>query len=52
MVMTTRVMAMAMMMFPMVMVLVMVILVREELRQVGWLYQGQHRSFHRPRALY
>jgi uncharacterized membrane protein len=44
-------MAMVMaMMIAMVMVLVMVITVLEALRQVGWLRQSQHRSFHRLRA--
>jgi hypothetical protein len=44
-------MAMVMvMMIAMVMVLVMVITVLEALRQVGWLRQHQHRSFHRLRA--
>jgi hypothetical protein len=44
-------MAMVMaMMIAMVMVLVMVITVLEALRQVGWLRQRQHRSFHRLRA--
>jgi hypothetical protein len=38
------------MMMAMVMVLVMVNTVREALRQVGWLRQRQHRSFHRLRA--
>jgi len=41
-------MVMAMMMIlAMVMVLVMVITVLDALRQVGWLHQRQHRSFHR-----
>ena len=43
-------MVMAMIMIAMVMVLVMVITVLEALRQVGWLRQCQHRSFHRLRA--
>jgi hypothetical protein len=43
-------MVMAMMMIAMVMVLVMVITVLEALRQVGWLLQRQHRSFHQLRA--
>ena len=42
-------MAMAM---AIVMVLVIVIIVPEVLRQVGWLRQRQHQSFHRLRALY
>jgi len=36
----------------MVMVLAIVIIVSEILRQVGWLCQRQHQSFHRPRAFY
>jgi len=44
-------MAMAMAM-AMVMVLVIVIIVPEVLRQVGWLCQRQHQSFHRLRAFY
>jgi len=43
---------MAMVMMAMVMVLVKVIIVPEALRQVGWLRQCQHRSFHRLRAFY
>jgi hypothetical protein len=44
-------MAMVMaMMIAMVMVLVMVITVLEALREVGWLRQRQHQSFHRLRA--
>jgi hypothetical protein len=43
------VMAMAM---AIVMVLVIVIIVPEVLRQVGWLHQRQHQSFHRLRAFY
>jgi hypothetical protein len=38
------------MMIAMVMVLVMVTTVLEALRQVGWLRQRQHRSFHKLRA--
>jgi hypothetical protein len=45
-------MVMAMMMLAMAMVLVMVITVLEALRQVGWVHQHQHRSFHRLRAFY
>jgi len=45
-------MVMAMMMIAMVMVMVMVITVLEALREVGWLRQRQHRSFHRLRAFY
>ena len=45
------VMAMAMAM-AIVMVLVIVIIVPEVLRQVGWLCQRQHQSFHRLRAFY
>jgi len=46
-------MAMVMaMMLAMAMVLVMVITVLEALRQVGWLRQCQHQSFHRLRAFY
>jgi hypothetical protein len=48
-------MAMAMatvMAMAMVMVLVIVIIVPEVFRQVGWLHQHQHRSFHRLRACY
>jgi len=53
MVMMAMVMAMMMMMMlAMVLVLVMVIKVLEALRQVGWLHQRQHRSFHRLRAFY
>jgi len=48
--MVTMVMVMAMMMI--VMVMVMVITVLEALRQVGWLCQRQHQSFHRLRAFY
>jgi len=44
-------MAMAMAM-AIVMVLVIVIIVPAVLRQVGWLRQRQHQSFHRPRAFY
>jgi ABC-type phosphate transport system permease subunit len=44
-------MAMVMaMMIAMVMVLMMVITVLEALREVGWLHQHQHQSFHRLRA--
>ena len=42
-------MAMAMAM-AMVLVLVIIIIVPEVLRQVGWLRQRQHQSFHRLRA--
>jgi len=43
-----RLMLMVMpMVMPMVMVLVIVIMVPEVLRQVGWLHQRQHQSFHR-----
>jgi len=42
-------MAMAM---AIVMVLVIVIIVQEVLRQVGWLRQSQHQSFHRLRAFH
>ena len=46
-------MAMAMVMaMVMVLVLVIVIIVPEVLRQVGWLRQRQHQSFHRLRAFY
>ena len=41
-----------MVMMAMVMVLVIVIIVLEALRQVGWLCQHQHQSFHRLRAFY
>jgi len=44
------VMTIAMMMIGMVMVLVIVITVLKALRQVDWLHQRQHRSFHRLRA--
>jgi len=44
-------MAMAMAMV-IVMVLVIVIIVPEVLRQVGWLRQHQHQSFHWPRAFH
>jgi hypothetical protein len=47
------VMAMAMAMaMAMVLVIVIVIIVSEVLRQVGWLHQRQHQSFHRIRAFY
>jgi len=45
-------MAMVMAMMMIAMVMVMVITVLEALRQVGWLRQCQHRSFHRLRAFY
>jgi len=45
-------MVMAMLMMAMVIVLVMVITVLEAFRQVGWLRQHQHRSFHRLSAHY
>jgi hypothetical protein len=45
-------MMMAMVMTAMVMVSVMVIIVSEALRQVGWLRQRQHQSFHRLIALH
>jgi 1,4-dihydroxy-2-naphthoate octaprenyltransferase len=45
------VMAMVLVMV-MVMVLVIVIIVPEVLRQVGWLHQRQHQSFHRLNAFY
>jgi hypothetical protein len=44
-------MAMAMAM-GIVMVLVIVIIVPDVLRQVDWLPQRQHQSFHRPREFY
>jgi hypothetical protein len=40
------------MMAMVMMAMVMVIIVPEALRQVGWLRQRQHRSFHRLRAFY
>jgi hypothetical protein len=43
---------MAMVMMAMVMVLVVVTIVPEALRQVGWLRQRQHPSFHRLRAFF
>jgi len=49
--MMAMVMAMAIAM-AMAMVLVIVITVPEVLRQVGWLHQCQHQSFHRLRAFY
>jgi len=45
------VMAMVMAM-AMLMVLAIVRIVPEVLRQVGWLHQHQHQSFHRPSAFY
>jgi len=45
-------MVIAMMKIAMLMVLVMIITVPEALRQVGWLRQRQHRSFHRLGAFY
>ena len=50
-----RAMAMAIaiaMAMAIVMVLVIVIIVQEVLRQVGWLHQSQHQSFHRLRAFH
>ena len=47
--MLTTAMAMAM---AMAMVMVIVIIVSEVLRQVGWLRQRQHQSFHRLRAFH
>jgi len=42
-----RMMMMAMVMMAMMMVSVMVIIVPEALREVGWLRQRWHQSFHR-----
>jgi len=46
------VMMMIVMVMVLVMVLVMVITVLEALREVGWLCQRQHQSFHRLGAFY
>jgi len=43
---------MAMVIMAMVMVLVVVTIVPEALRQVGWLRQRQHPSYHRLRAFF
>jgi hypothetical protein len=50
--MMAMVLAMAIMMLAMVMVFMMVMKVLEAIRQVGWLHQRQHQSFHTLSAFY